>query len=64
MVYVAVLVACLISAPSECRSHEMFLTSWHPTMQAMEAQTKAVEWLARHPGYEKRDLRVVSGRGV
>lgn len=62
--FAAILTACLISSPADCEHHEMLLTEWFPTMQMMEAQTKAGEWLQGHAGYEMRGLRVVRGRGV
>lgn len=64
MTWTAILTVCLISVPTDCRTHEIYLTEWMPTMQMMEAQQKAVEWLSKHPGYVKADLRVLPGRGA
>jgi hypothetical protein len=64
MIYTAVLIACLVSEPTTCRTHEIMLSSPMPVMQWMEAQTRAAEWLQRHPGMVKRDLRVVPGRAA
>jgi hypothetical protein len=61
---VAVLIACLISAPYECRTHEIYLTERLPFALWREAEIKAVEWLEQHPGMEKKSLKVVVGRGV
>jgi len=61
---VAVLIACLISAPHDCRTVELYLTERMPQPQFLEAQTRAATWLEQHPGMEKKSLRVVMGRGV
>lgn len=61
---IAVLVACLISSPHDCRTHEFALASWHPVMQWKEASEKAVVYLSEHPGMVMESLKVVAGRGV
>jgi hypothetical protein len=58
---VALLIACLVSAPTDCRSYEMPLVESMPHMQMVEAQTYAVKWLQSHPGY-RVTVRVVRGR--
>lgn len=60
----AVLVACLISAPTQCETYEIALREWHPMMQAVEAQTWAVSWLQAHPGMRMESLKVLRGRGA
>jgi hypothetical protein len=61
---VAVLTACLVSAPTDCRRHEIFLEAVMPTQAWVEANTRAATWVAEHPGYVKADLRVLPGRGA
>lgn len=61
---VALLTACLISAPTTCRVHEILLAETMPVTAYLEAQTRAAEWLQDHPGMTMTGLRVVSGRGV
>jgi hypothetical protein len=62
--YTAILVACLISAPHDCRSYELPLASWHPVMMWKEASEKAGTWLQGHPDMQKLSLKVVVGRGA
>jgi hypothetical protein len=62
VIFTAILVACLASAPSECKTHEFRLMSALPTAQWKEAETRAGEWIAKHSGYEKRSLVVKVGR--
>ena len=61
---VALLVACLISVPTDCRTHEIPLVESMPVMQWMEAETRAIQWLEQHPGMEKKSLRVLPGRAA
>jgi hypothetical protein len=35
-----------------------------PTTVFLEAQTRAVEWLADHPGLVQRSLTIKSGQGA
>jgi hypothetical protein len=63
-VMVAVLVACLISVPTDCRTHEIPLFESMPVMQWQEAQLGALAWLRKHPDLVKLDLRIVRGQGV
>ncbi len=63
MIYTAVLIACLASAPTDCRTHEIIIYgNGIPYGPAMEAQIRAAEWLAQHPELEKRSLTVHVGR--
>lgn len=61
--FVAVLIACLASQPTNCESYEMPLVAVMPHAQMLEAQTWAVAFEKAHPG-----LRIVGGvrvvRGV
>jgi hypothetical protein len=61
---IALLIACLISAPSDCSSHEIPLYEIMPQMQMMEAQCRAADWLKEHPGLRMRGLSVVRGRAA
>lgn len=61
---VALLVACLISAPADCRTVELYLVERMPVPQMIEAQTRAATWLEQHPGMAKKSLRVVPGRAA
>jgi hypothetical protein len=68
VLYTAVLVACLASpsgaaAPSDCRTHEILISGGANPMSAfVEAQTRAAEWLAAHPGLAQRSLTIHAGR--
>jgi len=73
MLYTAVLIACLAGVtpfgrgplPDGCRAHEMFVNGGANPMSAfLEAQNRAAEWLAQHPGYEKRSLTLKAGRAA
>ena len=65
MLYTAVLVACLTSAPTDCRNHEILIQSNSvPAAVFMEAQVKAAEWLASHPGLSQQSLVVRPGRSA
>lgn len=61
---VAVLLACLMSAPADCREHEIPLLESMPVMQWQEAQLKAASWLEKHPGVYMASLKVLRGRGA
>jgi len=70
VLYTAVLVACLTSvsggsAPGDCRTHEMLINGGANPMSAfIEAQTRAAEWLAQHPGLAKQSLTIHAGRAA
>lgn len=65
MLYTAILIACLVSDPSDCKTHEMIIQgNGIPYAPAVEAQSRAAAWLAEHPGYAKKTLKVVVGRGA
>jgi hypothetical protein len=69
VLYTAVLVACLASASpqgtGECRTHEMLINGGANPMSAfIEAQTRAAEWLAQHPGLAKQSLVIHAGRSA
>jgi len=65
MLYTAVLVACLTTAPADCRSHEMLIqASAIPTTAFIEAQAKAAEWLSQHPGLMQQSLTIRPGRNA
>jgi hypothetical protein len=75
VLYTAVLVACLASAqgasasdasaPGDCHTHEMLINGGANPMSAfVEAQSRAAEWLAEHPGLAQRSLIIRAGRGV
>jgi hypothetical protein len=61
---VALLIACLVSAPANCRSVEILLIEAMPIPQAIEAQTRAAEWLGQHPGMTMKSLIIVVGKGA
>jgi hypothetical protein len=61
---VAILLACLISAPADCREVEFLLLERMPTAAAIEAQSRAAAWLAQHPGMVQRRLVIVPGRAA
>jgi hypothetical protein len=60
----AILLACLISAPADCRTVELYLIERLPTAAAIEAQTRAAQWLGQHPGMVQRRLVIVAGRAA
>jgi hypothetical protein len=69
VLYTAVLVACLASSSphgtGECRTHEMLINGGANPMSAfIEAQTRAAEWLAQHPGLAKQSLVIHAGRSA
>jgi hypothetical protein len=74
MIYTAILVACLATSPAlmdaglssvDCRDHEMLIEAGvSPVSAFLEAQTKAAEWLAQHPGLAQRSLTVKPGRAA
>lgn len=64
MMLVAILTACLVSLPSDCRTEEIRLVSVMPIPAMLEAQQRAAEWIASHPWYRCGGVRVVVGRGV
>lgn len=65
MVYTAILIACLSSAPTDCRRHEMLIeASAIPTAAFLEAQNRAAQWLADHPGLVQQSLTIRAGRAA
>ena len=70
MLYTAVLVACLASSsgavsPGDCRTHEMLINGGANPMSAfIEAQSRAAEWLAEHPGLAQQSLTIHAGRSA
>lgn len=62
--FTALLVACLISAPTDCRTHEMLIQSTMPTAACIEAQARAATWLSEHPGMTQQSLTVRPGRSA
>lgn len=63
--YSVLLIACLISAPAQCQTHEIILqASPIPTTAFVEAQAKAGAWLALHPGLTIKGLTLRPGRDV
>ena len=62
MIWTAMLVACLVSAPTDCRSHTILVTAGaNPVSAYVEAQARAAEWVAER-GLVMKSLRVVAGR--
>jgi hypothetical protein len=65
MIYQAILVACLVSAPTDCRHHEMLIQAGaNPTMAYVEAQFQAAKWLSDHPGLTQQSLTIRPGRSA
>jgi hypothetical protein len=69
VLYTAVLIACLASAqPSsagECHTHEMLINAGaNPITAYVEAQSRAAEWLAQHPGLAQQSLTIRPGRAA
>ena len=65
MLYTAILVACMVAQPEDCRTHEMrFEASAIPTAAFLEAQNKAAEWLQDHPDLAKRSLTIKVGQSA
>ena len=60
----AILIVCLLSAPADCRTVELYLIEQMPVPQMIEAQTRAATWLEQHPGMAKKSLVVVAGRAA
>lgn len=65
MLYTAILVACMATAPNDCRTHEMRIeASAIPTAAFIEAQNKAAEWLQDHPEMTTRSLTLKAGQST
>jgi hypothetical protein len=70
VLYTAVLVACLASAPGassqgDCRTHEMLINAGaNPISAYVEAQTRAAEWLSQHPELAQHSLTIHPGRAA
>ena len=65
MIWTAVLVACLVSAPTDCRTHEMLIEgSPIPYAVNVEAQVRAAQWIAEHDGLVMKSLEIRPGREV
>ena len=65
MLYTAILVACLASSPGDCRTHEILINAGpSPVSAFIEAQTRAAEWLAKHPELAQQSLTVHAGRSA
>jgi hypothetical protein len=65
MIWTAILIACLASAPRECRSHEMIVTAGiHPASAYVEAQAQASAWIVEHPGFKQRSLTLRPAREI
>jgi hypothetical protein len=65
MLYTAVLVACLVSVPTDCRTHEMLITAGaNPITAYVEAQTMAAQWLAERPALHQFSLTIRPGRSA
>ncbi len=50
MIYTAVIVACLVSAPTDCRQYELPLEglSSNPSFAFVEAQSAVAQWFNWH----------------
>lgn len=66
MLYTAVLVACLSTAPNVgCRTHEIIVHGGaNPISAFVEAQARAAEWLVAHPDLRQFSLTIHAGRGA
>jgi hypothetical protein len=70
VLYTAVLVACLASSQAasvdvDCRTHEMLINAGpNPISAYIEAQTKAAEWLSKHPELAQQSLTIHPGRSA
>jgi hypothetical protein len=66
VLYTAVLVACLassgVSSSGDCRTHEILINGGNPMSAFIEAQSRAAEWLAEHPGLAQQSLTIRAGR--
>ena len=64
-VYTLIVIACLSSNPSDCRTHEEIVQgSAIPTTAFIEAQAKAAKWIVDHPGYQIGSVKLLPGRGA
>lgn len=64
MIYTLLIVACLASAPADCRRYEQPAPglSANPTAAFLEAQTRVARWAERHPGLRVRAWRLIAGK--
>ncbi|SFD63272.1 hypothetical protein [Roseivivax sediminis] len=46
-----VFIACLASAPDECRERSLMFTDVTPRQCLMGAQPELARWVGAHPGY-------------
>jgi hypothetical protein len=65
VLYTAILVACLAGSQNDCRTHEMLITAGpNPITAYIEAQTRAAEWLSKHPELAQQSLTIHPGRSA
>lgn len=66
MIYTLVIVACLTTAPADCRSYEQPVTalSANPSTAFVQAQSLVSQWLDKHPAFKLQRWRLAPGRGA
>lgn len=66
MIYTAVILACLVSAPTQCRSYELELHSLSasPVIAELQAERYIVRWFKLHRCLFFVDFRLEAGWGA
>lgn len=62
VIYTLTMIVCLVSAPADCRPHEVYLQGGLIMAPTLEAQTAAVEWLGKHPEMFMKTMKLEPGR--
>lgn len=66
MIYTAIIVACLVADPTDCRTYEQPLTelSANPGIAFVQAQAQVAQWFQMHRGFTFESFRLEPGRGA
>lgn len=62
MIYTLTMIVCLVSAPADCRPHEVYLQGSVIMAPTLEAQVTASKWLDEHPGMFMKTMTLQPGR--
>jgi hypothetical protein len=66
MIHTLIILACLATEPTDCRTYEQPVAglSALPTAAYVQSQAIVAAWLGRHPGLVLRAFQVLPGRGA
>lgn len=64
MFYSLTIIACLVSAPTDCRNYDQPASglSANPSAAYVEAQSLVVKWIDQHPGLTVKSWRLHAGQ--